>query len=102
MRGEKSEIIMYQIEDGTTEIEVAIEDETVWLTQAQMTDLFQTTKQNVSLHINNIFKEGELESNSVVKEYLTTAADGKTYKTKHYNLDVIISTVLMQNSQIWV
>ena len=62
MRGEKSEIIMYQTEDGMTEIEVDIEDETVWLTQAQMTDLFQTTKQNVSLHINNAFKEGELES----------------------------------------
>ena len=91
MRGEKSEIIMYQTEDGLTKIEVVVEDETVWLTQAQMTDLFQTTKQNVSLHINNAFKEGELESNSVVKEYLTTAADGKTYKTKHYNLDVIIS-----------
>ena len=82
---------MYQTEDGHTEIEVVIEDDTVWLSQAQMTDLFQTTKQNVSLHINNAFKEGELEPNSVVKEYLTTAADGKSYKTKHYNLDVIIS-----------
>jgi hypothetical protein len=68
-----------------------MEDETVWLSQAQMAELFQTTKQNISLHVNNAFKEGELEPNSVVKEYLTTAADGKNYSTKHYNLDVIIS-----------
>jgi len=67
-------------------------DETVWLTQSQMSDLFHTTKQNVSLHINNAFKEGELEPNSVVKEYLTTTLNGKSYKTKHYNLDVIISS----------
>jgi hypothetical protein len=68
-----------------------MEEETVWLSQAQMAELFQTTKQNVSLHINNTFKDGELEKNSVVKEYLTTAADGKNYKTAYYNLDVIIS-----------
>lgn len=72
-------------------IEVLIENETVWLTQLQMVQLFQSTKQNISLHIANIFKEGELEENSVVKEYLTTATDGKKYKTKLYNLDVIIS-----------
>lgn len=82
---------MYQTEDGKTKIEVRMEDETVWLTQAQMAELFQTSKQNVSLHINNVFKEGELDEISVVKEYLTTAADGKKYKTKFYNLDVIIS-----------
>ncbi|MEG1739653.1 MAG: hypothetical protein RR266_04405, partial [Bacilli bacterium] len=70
---------------------VNIENETVWLNQAQMAELFQTTKQNISLHINNIFKDGELEKASVVKEYLTTGADGKNYKTKFYNLDVIIS-----------
>jgi hypothetical protein len=72
-------------------IDVLIEDDTVWLTQLQMVQLFQSTKQNISLHISNIFKEGELEENSVVKEYLTTATDGKKYKTKFYNLDVIIS-----------
>lgn len=72
-------------------IEVLIENETVWLTQLQMVQLFQSTKQNISLHIANIFKEGELEENSVVKEYLTTATDGKKYKTKLYNLDVKIS-----------
>jgi len=68
-----------------------LDDETVWLTQAQMVKLFQKSKQNVSLHIRNIFAEGELDEGSVVKEYLTTAKDGKKYKTNHYNLDVIIS-----------
>ncbi len=63
----------------------------MWLTQAQMVDLFQTSKQNISLHTNNIFKEGELDANSVVKISLTTASDGKKYKIKYYNLDVIIS-----------
>ena len=67
------------------------EEETVWLTQAQMAELFQTSKQNVSLHTNNIFKEKELSPDSVVKESLTTAADGKKYRVKYYNLDVIIS-----------
>ena len=86
-----SEIILYQTEDGRTKIDVRMEDQTVWLTQGQMVELFQTTKQNISLHISNAFKEGELEPSSVVKEYLTTAADGKSYSTKHYNLDVIIS-----------
>ena len=84
------EIILYQ-PDETIRLEVKIEDETVWLTQAQMAELFQTTKQNVSLHINNAFKEGELEKVSVVKHSLTTAADGKKYRTKYYHLDVIIS-----------
>jgi len=84
------EIILYQ-PDEHVRLEVMVEDETVWLTQMQMVELFQTTKQNVSLHINNAFSEGELEKESVVKEYLTTANDGKNYHTKHYNLDVIIS-----------
>jgi len=86
-----SQMIIYQTEDGLTKIDVSFDGDTVWLTQAQMADLFQTTKQNVSLHINNIFKEGELAQNSVVKEYLTTADDGKKYRTKYYNLGVIIS-----------
>jgi len=84
------EIILYQ-PDSSIRLEVRMQDETVWLTQAQMTQLFQTTKQNVSLHIGNIFKEGELNKNSVVKDFLTTAADGKSYRTRYYNLDVIIS-----------
>lgn len=87
---DSNEIILYQ-PDSTLSLEVMVENDTVWLNQAQMVDLFQSTKQNISLHINNIFKEGELQHNSVVKEYLTTAADGKRYKTKYYSLDVIIS-----------
>jgi len=87
----QGEIILYKTPEGETEIDVKLEEETVWLNQAQMVQLFQTTKQNVSLHVNNIFKEGELLKNSVVKEYLTTAKDDKTYRTKYYNLDVIIS-----------
>ncbi len=86
-----SEFLLYQSEDGKIKINVRLEDNTVWLTQADMVILFQTTKQNISLHIKNIFEEGELDENSVVKEYLTTATDGKNYRTKHYNLDVIIS-----------
>ena len=84
------EIILYQ-PDNEVKLEVRLEEETVWLTQAQMAELFQTSKQNVSLHTNNIFKEKELSQNSVVKESLTTAADGKNYRVKYYNLDVIIS-----------
>jgi len=86
----QGEIILYQSEDST-QIEVRIEDETVWLTQAQMAELFKSTRNNVTLHISNIFKEGELERNSVCKESLLTASDGKSYKTTFYNLDVIIS-----------
>ena len=83
------EIVMYQ-PDETIRLEVRVENETVWLTQQQMADLFLTTKQNISLHINNIFNEDELIKNSVVKESLTTAKDGKKYRTKIYNLDVDI------------
>lgn len=94
----ENEIILYQ-PDSTTKLEVRIENETVWLTQAQMTELFQTSKQNISLHVNNIFKEGELDRNSVVKDSLTTASDGKKYKTKFYSLDVIISIGYRVKSQ---
>ena len=87
----KSELILYQTEDNRTRIEVRLENETVWLTQAQMAELFQTTKQNVSLHIQNMLKEKELLQDSVVKEFLTTAADGKNYEVQFYNLDVIIA-----------
>lgn len=85
-----NEIILYQ-PDSTLSLDVRVENETVWQTQAQMTDLFQTTRNNITLHIRNIFKEGELEESSVCKESLLTAADGKRYKTKFYSLDVIIS-----------
>jgi death-on-curing family protein len=86
-----NEIIIYQSKDKKTQIEVKFEHDTVWLTQQQMAELFGQTKQNISLHINNCFKEKELRSISVVKESLTTASDGKKYKTKFYNLDLIIS-----------
>lgn len=87
---QRGEIILYQ-PDETIRLEVRLEDDTVWLTQAQMAELFQTTRNNVTLHIGNIFKEGELSENTVRKESLLTAADGKKYHTKIYNLDVIIS-----------
>jgi len=86
-------IILYQ-PDENVQLEVRLEEETVWLTQQQMTMLFETTKQNISLHINNIFKEEELSPNSTVKEYLTVQQEGnRTIKRnqKYYNLDVIIS-----------
>jgi len=89
-----NKIVIYQTEDGRTQLDVKLENETVWLTQAQMTELFQTTKQNISLHINNIFKEGELDSKATVKEYLTVQHEGKRTvrrKVKYYDLDVIIS-----------
>ena len=88
---ENSNFIMYTTDDGQVEIEVRLEDENVWITQKAMSELFDTTKQNISLHINNIFEENELNSDSVVKENLTTAQDGKKYKTKFYNLDLIIA-----------
>ncbi|MCD4799116.1 MAG: virulence RhuM family protein [Methanosarcinales archaeon] len=86
-----SEILLYTTHDGKQRIEVRLEGETVWLSQLAMTELFQTTKQNISLHLKNIFTEGELSESSVVKEYLTTAADGKAYKTKLYRLEAIIA-----------
>lgn len=86
----QGEIILYQ-PNSEVKLEVRLEEETVWLTQMQMAELFQTSKQNVSLHTNNIFKENKLDRNSVVKESLTTASDGKKYQVKYFNLDVIIS-----------
>ena len=85
-----SELILYQTEDGKTKVEVRLQDETVWLTQKLMAELFQTSVPNINMHISNIFEEGEL-ADSVIKDFLTTAADGKNYQTKFYNLDVIIS-----------
>ena len=84
-------IIIYTTDDGQVRIEVRLEDENVWLTQNAMAELFDTTRNNITMHIKNIFAEGELEEKSVSKESLLTAKDGKNYKTKFYNLDVIIS-----------
>jgi hypothetical protein len=87
----QSQILFYQSEDGTSRIEVRLDEGTVWLTQALIADLYQTTKQNISLHIRNIFADRELEEGSVVKEYLTTASDGKKYQIKFFNLDMILA-----------
>ena len=87
----QNNIIIYTTDDGQVRIEVRLEDENVWLTQNAMAELFDTTRNNITMHIKNIFAEGELEEKSVSKESLLTAKDGKNYKTKFYNLDVIIS-----------
>ena len=86
-----NELVLFEAQDGSVKLNVTIAEETVWLTQAQMVQLFDVSKQNISLHINNCLREGELDKTSVVKESLTTASDGKKYRIKYYNLDVIIS-----------
>ena len=87
----QSEILIYQSPSGNIKIDVRLEDETVWLTQKLMAELFDKSKKTISEHINNIFKEGELDEIAVVRNFRTTASDGKSYNTKYYNLDVIIS-----------
>ncbi|MBF0492315.1 MAG: virulence RhuM family protein [Deltaproteobacteria bacterium] len=87
----QGQLLFYQTEDGQTKLEVKLAEETVWLTQIGMAELFQTTKQNISLHLKNIFEDNELDEFRVVKDHLTTAADGKNYQTKFYNLEAIIS-----------
>ena len=94
MTENKSQLLIYQTESGKTKIEVRLENETVWLTQQLMAELFQTSKQNISLHINNIFNEGELQPEATVKEYLTVQQEGKRKVKRsldYYNLDMIIS-----------
>ena len=87
----QNEIIIYQTEDGKTQIDVNMQDETIWLTQKQMAELFDKNVKTINEHIQNIFKEGELEQDSVIRNFRTTANDGKQYNTNYYNLDVIIS-----------
>ena len=86
-----SSIIMYTTEDGLTKIETTFDEDTVWLSLDQMAELFQRDKSTISRHSKNIFEEGELQRNSVVANFATTASDGKTYQVDYYNLDVIIS-----------
>lgn len=88
---EENKVIIYTAADGQTKIDVKLEDETLWLTQAQMCELYQTSKSNVSEHIKHIFEEGELQEESVVRKFRTTASDGKSYMTTFYNLDMIIA-----------
>ena len=91
IKNEHGEIVIYQTEDGLTKIDVNMQYETVWLSLDQMADLFQKNKSTISRHIKNIFNEGELNQNSVVANFATTASDGKKYQVAYYNLDVIIS-----------
>ena len=102
MDNNTGEIILYQPDNTSIQIEVRIDEDTVWLTQSQMADLFSSTKQNISLHINNIFKEGELAAKSTVKEYLTVQKEGLRRVKRSitiYNLDVIISVGYRVKSQ---
>ena len=87
----KSQFLIYQTEDGLTKISVKLEDENIWLSIDQMAALFGRDKSTISRHIKNIFKEGELQQNSVVAKFATTASDNKIYQVDYYNLDVIIS-----------
>ena len=102
MEENNNNIVIYQTDDGTTKIDVKLEDETVWLSQQQMADLYDTTKQNISLHIKNIFDEEELDINSTVKEFLTVQKEGNRKverKVKYYNFDIIISIGFRVNSK---
>jgi len=89
--GSNSEIVIYKNPDGNIKIDVRLEDETVWLSQSHLCELFDKDKRTISEHIRNIFAEGELQEESVVRKFRTTALDSKTYDVKYYNLDVIIS-----------
>ena len=91
MMRDNGNVIVYVDDNGKPQVDVRFQDETVWLTQAQLVDLYQSSKANVSEHIKNIFDEGELDKNSVVRKFRTTASDGKNYEVNYYNLDMIIS-----------
>lgn len=99
IRNHTADFLIFTKEVGGNGIEVRVENETIWLTQKLMAELFDTTKQNISLHLKGIFKDGELMESSVVKIFLTTALDGKSYKAKHYNLDAIIAVGYRVNSK---
>ena len=86
----KSEFVIFKTTDEKISVDVRFEGETVWLTQAQLVDLYGSSKANVSEHIKHIFEEEELEEDSVVRNFRTTAADGKSYQTKYYNLDILL------------
>lgn len=92
--GGNNQIIIYQSEDGETRIEVKFTGETVWLSQQQLCDLYNTSKANVNEHIKHIFEDSELDEKSVVRKFRTTAADGKSYNVTYYNPDMIISRCL--------
>ena len=91
MMRDSGNVIVHVDDNGKPQVDVRFQDETVWLTQAQLAELYQSSKANVSKHIKNIFDEGELDKNSVVRKFRTTASDGKNYEVNYYNLDMIIS-----------
>ena len=93
-------VVIYQDDNGITKVSVRFSEEDLWLTQAQITELYQTSKSNISEHIKNILTDGELDENSVVRKFRTTAADGKNYNTAHYNLDMIIVLGYRVQSQV--
>ncbi len=99
IKDQLTEFLLYTAPDGEIKVEIVFHDENVWLTQKRMAELFDTTKQNISQHLGNIFKEGELEKKSVVKKFFTTATDGKKYETIFYNLDAIIAVGYRVNSR---
>ena len=95
----KNNMIIYVSKDGNIKVDVNIQNEDIWMSQDLMANLYDTTKQNISYHLNNIFKENELNKDSVVKDFLTTASDGKNYNVLHYNLDAIIAVGYRINSK---
>ncbi len=97
-----NEVLIYEDKDGVTRVDVKFIEDNVWLTQNQLADIYKTTKQNISLHINNILKDKELDENSVVKKSLTTASDGKKYNTNIYSLDMIIALGYRVQSEVAV
>lgn len=94
-----SQFLIYQNQEGDVKIDVRFQDETIWLSQAEMSVLFSKDKRTISEHISNIFKEGELDENSVIRNFRTTATDGKEYQVEYYNPDVIISVDYRVKSQ---
>jgi hypothetical protein len=92
------EVVVYEADDGEVRVDVRLERETVWITQQQMAELFGRERSVVTKHVRNVFREGELDRNSVCANFAHTAADGKTYQVDHYNLDVIISVSYRINS----
>ena len=100
MQQNENKILIYQDDNGITKVNVRFSDEDVWLTQAQLVEIYQTSKSNVSEHLKHIFEDGELDKNSVVRDFRTTAADGKSYTTHFYNLDVIIALGYRVQSQV--
>ena len=93
-------VVIYQDDNGITKVSVRFSEDDLWLTQAQITELYQTSKSNISEHIKNILADGELDEASVVRKFRTTAADGKNYNTAHYNLDMIIALGYRVQSQV--